>query len=219
MGYIFKVLLVLHIIGGSIGLIAGTISIVRKKGDKLHGSIGKLFLTGMLATGFSSLVLAIIHPNYFLFIVGIFTIYMSATGQRYLRLKRLQECQKILAIDYVLTYGMLVAALAFIGFGIYLVIKSQQFGAVFLVFGVLSLRMVRKDIHNYRCKDGEKNYWLIAHLQRMMGAYAASATAFVVVNNTGILPGVITWLLPTAIILPLIVKWTKKYKVPLSAKL
>jgi uncharacterized membrane protein len=33
---IFKILLVIHIFAGSVGLITGTINIARKKGDKLH---------------------------------------------------------------------------------------------------------------------------------------------------------------------------------------
>lgn len=50
MEYIFKLLLALHIMGGSVGLIAGTISIIRKKGDNPHRRIGILFLGGMFAT-------------------------------------------------------------------------------------------------------------------------------------------------------------------------
>jgi uncharacterized membrane protein len=213
MNTIFKILLILHIAGGSIGLLTGTISIIRKKGDKAHKFTGKVFFYGMLTAGVSSLALSIIHPNYFLFIVGIFTIYMVGTGQRYLQLKKLLQGQKPMSIDYILTYGMLIASVVFIGFGIYLLIRQQSFGTVFLAFGVLSLRMVRVDIKNYKGKAVSKNYWLTTHLQRMLGAYIASATAFAVVNNPKVLPDAVVWLLPTAIVLPLIIKWTKKYMV------
>lgn len=50
MEYIFKLLLALHITGGSAGLIAGTISIIRKKGDNPGQRIGILFLGGMFTT-------------------------------------------------------------------------------------------------------------------------------------------------------------------------
>ncbi|MEJ7684882.1 MAG: hypothetical protein WKG06_44950 [Segetibacter sp.] len=49
----------------------------------------------------------------------------------------------------------------------------------------------------------------------MTGSYVASATAFLVVNNK-ILPNIIAWLLPTIIIVPLIVSWTRKYKVAIN---
>ena len=73
---------------------------------------------------------------------------------------------------------------------------------------------MRRDFSNYRGQVKEKNYWLLMHLQRMTGAYIASATAFLVVNAKYIpfeLPAFVFWLLPTAVLTPLIVSWSKKY--------
>ena len=67
---IFKILLVIHIIAGSIGLITGTINITRKKGDKLHKNVGLFFLYGMIINGIAGLLMTLIHSNPFLFIVG-----------------------------------------------------------------------------------------------------------------------------------------------------
>ena len=166
---LFQIFLVLHITGGAVGLLSGTINIIRKKGDKKHKLIGKFFLYGMLLAGFSALVLSVLHPNYFLFIVGVFTLYIK------------------------------------------LFLQQEKFGIVFVVFGFISLRFVYTDWQNYTGKAKEKNYWLLAHLQRMTGAYIASLTAFLVVNK--ILPGIIVWLLPTVILTPLIIVWTRKYRV------
>jgi hypothetical protein len=82
------------------------------------------------------------------------------------------------------------------------------------VFGFISLGFVRRDLINYTGKMTEKNYWLLMHLQRMMGAYIASTTAFLVVNAKYLpfeFPGFVFWLLPTAILTPLIIIWSKKY--------
>lgn len=213
MEIIYNILLILHITGGSIGLLCGTISIVRKKGDKIHKITGRFFYYGMLATGISSLLLALIHPNYFLLILGIFTIYMIGTGQRVLQLKTMTGGeQKPSFIDYFFTYSMMIASVAFMGLGIYELIHKNTFGVVFLVFWFLSLRMIKKDIQYYKGKATYKNYWLTTHLQRMAGAYTAAATAFLVVNNTSMLPSFVVWLLPTAILLPFIIKWTRKYR-------
>ena len=208
---IFNILLILHIVGGSIGLISGTINIIRKKGDKSHKLIGKFFLYGMLIAGFCSLILAVMHPNYFLFIVGVFTIYMVSTGERYLYLKKLLQDQKPILLDWILAGFMLLFGFAFIAFGIKLFMQSEKFGIVFIVFGFVSLRFVYTDWQNYTGKAKIKNYWLLAHLQRMTGAYIASLTAFLVVNK--FLPGIIVWLLPTVILTPLIFIWSKKYAV------
>jgi type IV secretory pathway component VirB8 len=51
----------------------------------------------------------------------------------------------------------------------------------------------------------------------MIGAYIASITAFLVVNNT-ILPGVVAWLLPTAVLVPVLIKWSRKYAVKIVKK-
>jgi uncharacterized membrane protein len=43
---IFRFILALHILGGSIGLISGTIVLILKKGDKIHKKIGSIFFWG-----------------------------------------------------------------------------------------------------------------------------------------------------------------------------
>jgi uncharacterized membrane protein len=48
---LFKIVLVLHISGGAIGLIAGTINLMKTKGDRLHRTVGKAFLFAMITAG------------------------------------------------------------------------------------------------------------------------------------------------------------------------
>jgi hypothetical protein len=211
MEILFKILLLLHIFGGGVGLLSGTINIIRKKGDKKHKLTGKFFLYGMMLSGVSALALSVMHPNYFLFIVGIFTLYMVSTGERYLFLKQLLNGQSPIFLDWILAGSMLVFGIAFIVFGIKIYLQQEKFGLVFLVFGYISLRFVYSDWQNYTGKAKHKNYWLLAHLQRMTGAYIASLTAFLVVNK--LLPRIIIWLLPTILLTPLIFIWSRKYSI------
>jgi uncharacterized membrane protein len=216
MTIIFTIFLVLHIIGGSVGLFTGTVNLVRGKGDKNHKLVGKIFSYSMLTAGISSFILSILHPNYFLFIVGVFTVYLVSTGHRYLYLKMLGSNEKPKSIDWVITMAMLMASLLFIGLGIRHLLAGNNFGIVFIVFGALGARLVKTDFDNYRGRVKAKNYWLLAHLQRMTGAYIAAITAFLVVNakySPVELPSFIFWLLPTAILTPLIIAWTRKHKV------
>jgi hypothetical protein len=69
--------------------------------------------------------------------------------------------------------------------------------------------MARKDIALYKGNIKNKNYWLLIHIQRMVGSYIAALTAFLVVNNT-YLPPLMAWLMPTIIMTPLIFYWSKK---------
>ena len=215
MNIIFKVFLTLHIVGGSVGLLTGMLNIMRKKGDKNHRLIGKIFFVSMLIVGASSLVLSYVHPNYFLFMVGVFTLYMVGSGQRYLKHKQ-QDKLDSKVIEWTMTILMLLAGLFFVGIGILTIIKSNLFGLIFITFGSLGLLFVRQDFKNYNDKTTIKNYWLVDHLQRMTGGFIAALTAFLVVNAKYFpeqIPSFVYWLLPTFILTPLIIKWSGKYEV------
>ena len=216
MDMIFKILLIIHIICGSTGLFMGSINLIRKKGDKRHRAVGKIFSYAMLITGFSSLALAIMHPNSFLFIVGSFTVYLVGTGNRYIYLKMLGKNQKPTYIDWALTITMLLTGSIFAVLGLKQIFLGNYFGFVHLVFGFFSLLLVRTDFVNYSGKSKILNYWLLAHIARMTGGYIAAFTAFLVVNSNNLpveLPGFLVWLLPTAVLTPLIFKWSQKYEV------
>ncbi|WEK21017.1 MAG: hypothetical protein P0Y49_07675 [Candidatus Pedobacter colombiensis] len=212
MDILFKMFLMLHIVAGTIGLMSGTINIIGKKGGKRHRVIGLIFLYSMLIVSVSAFVLSILHSDYFLFIVGVFTLYMTSSGTRYLHLKNLSKGQKPATIDWVLTYFMLSFGVLFLLFGLYHLVNKNSFGIVCIVFGIIGLRMVRTDFRNFSGNTEIANAWLVAHIQRMVGAYIATLTAFLVVNNK-VIPAYIAWLLPTVIMFPLIVMWVKKYKV------
>lgn len=210
----FKVFLVLHIIGGSLGLLTGLLNILRKKGDRNHKLVGKVFFISMLTAGISSLILSSLHPNSFLFIVGVFTLYMICSGQRYLKHKQVDKFN-LGFIDWAITICMLIAGLMFVGTGVLGLIKSNLFGIVYIVFGSLGSLFVWQDYNNYTKKSKIKNYWLLAHLQRMIGSFIASLTAFLVVNAKyfpDLIPSYVYWLLPTVIFVPLIIQWSNRYQ-------
>lgn len=212
---IFNIFLTIHIIGGTLGLLAGTYIAIAKKGDKQHKLVGKIFAFSMLGAGFCSFVLATLHRNDFLFVVGIFTVYMVATGWRYLYLKDIPNGQKPLLIDWLIIGFMALGALVFAYLGIRLAMQKELFCLVFFFFAHRSVSFIVTDIKTYRGQITTKNYWLTFHLQRMMGAYTASLTAFAVVNAPQ-QASIIPWLLPGALLIPLVVKWTRQYRIPLS---
>src|SRR5690606_9577998 len=144
------------------------------------------------------------------------TVYMVGTGNRYLRLKMLNKNQKPKIIDWTLTLSMLLAGVLFMGLGTLNLLHSNFFGLVFITFGFLGLLFVRHDFKNYNGKSNIINYWLSEHLQRMIGAFIVSSTAFLVVNAKYLpnyIPIMVYWLLPTIILTPLIIKWARKYEV------
>ena len=205
----FKFLLILHITGGTISLLLGAFILAKKKGNRLHKLIGQIYFFALLMASLVALPMSYLHTNYFLFIIGVFTSYMLVSGKRYIN--KVEDTPIKLA-DWLITFLMFVFALFFIGLGGFNIFNANIFGIVLIVFGAIGLLFVYQDYINFTGKSPIKNFGLTTHLQRMIGSYVASVTAFLVVNNT-LLPGIIAWLLPTVIIVPLIVRWTRKYKV------
>lgn len=212
---LFGILLAFHIICGGASLLLGAFIMFSKKGDKRHKKIGDVYFYAMLGTSLIAIVMCYLHPNYFLFITAIFTIYMILTGKRYLKKKKTSDVK---SLDWILTVSMFIFGIIFIAYGIYGIIKYDNFGIVLIVFGSISILFVGQDYRNYKGLSTIKNFWLTTHLQRMVGSYIAATTAFVVVNNS-ILPEIVAWLLPTVLLVPLITIWRRKYQVLRERKL
>jgi uncharacterized membrane protein len=112
---VYKLFLIVHIFAGSIGLIAGTIVIEAKKGNDFHRFIGNIFFYSMLFAGVSAFVLSILKSNVFLFILGVFTVYMVLTGKSYLYYKR-NKSSKIRVTDKLVFLLMSLTVIAFVLF-------------------------------------------------------------------------------------------------------
>lgn len=212
---IYDILLGIHVAAGFTGLVSGMLNMAMKKGGKTHRIVGKFFVVGMMISSFIALMMASIKPNYFLFIVGVFTIYLVGTGNRYIYLKLLGESQKPKMIDWILTVGMSLMGIAFIVLGTQLLRSNNSFGIVPIVFAFVGFNGVREDILNYRGRIKNRKFWLMAHVSRMCGGFIAAATAFLAVNYVKIpleIPVFVYWLLPTILITPLISFWNRKFR-------
>jgi uncharacterized membrane protein len=215
-----KLLLIVHVLLGSIGLLVGSIIIFLKKGDAVHRKLGKVFSYAMLLSGVSALVLATIHPNQFLFAIGIFTIYLIGTGHRLIYLRLLGDTTaKPSWVDWTLSLLMLTFGALLVCYGSYNLVSSGNLFSIALVFfGLIGLSGVWQDYKYYKGIEKSKMYWLKTHIARMTGGYIAASTAFLV-NNVELLPSIPSlfyWLLPTVLLVPLIIKWQRKYVVKRS---
>jgi hypothetical protein len=94
--------------------------------------------------------------------------------------------------------------------GVTSLLHRNYFGGIMLLFAWRGVSFIWQDYNTYKGNIKNTNYWLLFHLQRMMGAYIASLTAFAVVNAPDNI-GAFIWVLPAALLVPLIIKWTKKY--------
>lgn len=210
---IFTFFLILHIAGGSIGLLTGMLVLSLTKGKKLHKTLGMLFVFGMMIAGVSSLALAIMHPNPFLFMIGVFTLYMTGTGVRFIKSKLSNPTPA--TFDRILQIGMGISGIILIGWGAKLLFDGSMFGVVLITFGGIGMSMLVFDLKKMGKPEPDKLAYIRIHIQRLLGAFIASFTAFLVVNleyMPDFIPGWMYWILPTVIITPLISYWSKKYQ-------
>jgi uncharacterized membrane protein len=73
-------LLILHILGGTIGLLSGTFTMAVRKGSRLHRASGNVFTIAMLTLASSGLCLAILKSQRGNIIGSIITFYMIITA-------------------------------------------------------------------------------------------------------------------------------------------
>lgn len=204
---LFKTILWIHIISGSAGLLIGTFVAIRKKTDKLHKKTGFAFYISMMICSLVSIVLAIMHPNSFLFGVAIFTIYQLQAGKRYIKLRSKMDIRQS---DIMTSILILFYAIFFLGNFVYTLIFNHSLEIVKLVFGMIGLLFFILDFRFYHQDIFSIQQAYRSHIARITGAYIASLTAFLVVN-VSYSPSWVIWLLPTAIMVPVIIRWSIPY--------
>ncbi len=73
-------LLILHILGGTLGLIAGTIAMIARKGGQLHRRSGNIFTLAMLTLATSGFWLAILKSQISNVIAAVLTFYLIGSA-------------------------------------------------------------------------------------------------------------------------------------------
>lgn len=187
---IARILIIIHAGFGGIALIAGAISLIVKKGNRIHKKSGRIFYYSMLTSALMSLIISFMpnHKSPFLFCIGLFSAYFIIGGYRSLEFKRKDVSLKY---DKVISYSILLVGIVMIA---YPIIFEGKANIVLLVFGLFSLLFGAVDLIIYRNKNRTKKYWLQLHLSKMISGYVSAVTAFVVVNQ--FIPGIWAWFTP-----------------------
>ena len=204
-----KILIYVHAFFGGLGLITGFGSIIVKKGSRLHKRMGKLFSIAMVTSSMISIPISWMpnHENLFLFLIGLFTIYLVLAGNRALSFKTKEKAD---LLDKIISGSMLFFSVAMVIIGVYTILKDNSFGILYLFFGGFGLLLTIKDFKFYKNARKTKNAWLISHLGKMIGALIASITAFIIAG-LGI-GSLIAWMLPTILGTVYIIYWKRKIK-------
>jgi len=202
-----KILIYIHAFFGGIGLLTGIGSILVKKGGLLHKRMGKLFSIGMITSSLISIPICWMpqHQNIFLFLIGLFTIYLVIAGNRVLTFKTKAKADMT---DFMISGSMLCFSIIMISLGIYYQLANIENGILFTFFGGFGLYMTIKDFLFYKNVSEMKKQWLSKHIGKMIGALIASITAFIVAG-IGI-GNVIAWMAPSILGTIYIMYWNRK---------
>lgn len=199
-----QTILFFHILAGIVALGAAGIAIGSAKGGRLHRRSGNAYTLAMLIVGTTALVLSVVHPDPFLFAVGVFSLYLVFTGWR----AAMRRDGRPRHADHVGGAVMALAGLGMIGWGAQGVLSgSGAQPVILLAFGSIGLTMALADWRDWQRGPVTGKPRIARHLGRMLGGTIATITAAGVVN-LGFLPDLVVWLGPTVLVAPLIVWWT-----------
>ncbi len=199
-----QVLLPIHILAGTIALIGAALAVSSEKGKKLHILSGKTYFLSMVAIFLTAIPMSILNSDIF-FLIAIFSFYLAFAGMRFAKNRK-----GIATIGDWITVGLML----FSGVGmwtlatIYFINDDSQY-ATLIVFGLLALALGSADFISYKNQTATGKERISRHLTNMMGGTIAVITAVLVVI-VNIEPVWIWWVLPTALITPVISWWNVK---------
>ena len=193
-----QVIIYIHAVLGTLGLLTGLGSILFRKGGIAHKRSGIVFVVCMGLSALFSIIVARLpgHRNTFLFCIGIFTIYMIISGYHALRFKGRKE-KRAGVFSFLVSGSMLLVSAWMLGQGLLILVEGGETGILYIVFGAIGLLLSLGDFKFYNRRDRRKMGWLTSHIGRMCGALIAAITAFMVAGLH--LNSLFYWIAPTVL--------------------
>ena len=226
MNTLFMALRLLHIGAGATALFVGPVALAVVKGGPRHLFWGKVYVWAMGVVAVTAFPMAVYKNNTFLFLIGVFSSYLAFSGWRVIRRQRARRKAAASSapadppltarlLDAVPATLMVAAAVPMFFLGGRNILSGVSFGWVLCVFGSIALLLVAREIplifRPLSAYQPDDKKWLGNHIGRMIGAYAATLTAFSAVNMR-FLPPLVAWLWPTVLLLPFIIYNIRKYQ-------
>jgi hypothetical protein len=198
-------LLPIHILVGTIALLCAALAVSSEKGKKIHVLSGRTYFWCMVVIFSTAIPMSIINNNIFLFLIAIFSFYLAFAGMRFARNRKgIATTLDWIAVSLMILSGLGMWILA----AIYFTNDNSQY-IVLLVFGFLAVFLGYGDYKSYKDKTATGKERIAKHLTNMMGGTIAVITAVLVVNPPSN-PEWVWWVLPTALIVPVIFWWNVK---------
>ena len=201
-----------HVAAGIVSLIVAPIALIVVKGSKAHRIAGIIFFWAMTWI-FVSVFLSIYKWIPFLLMIAVFSYYSVIIGYRSIYQKQLHNDKGIMWYDWMaLTISGLFNT-GFVSWGVYFAYTGQlgYFAYLSIGFGFGGLMSATGQIKSFLSPPQDKHRWLYAHIGNMTGGFIAAVTAFSTQVMT-FLPGVIQWIWPALVGVPIIFYWISTYQ-------
>lgn len=216
--------LILHIGAGFTALLAGAVAIATRKGKGRHVAAGRIYFWSMAGVAATALFLSVVRPNPFLLLISLFSFFLTWSGYRAIHWKNKTLAGPVKWFNHTLVplfllTGCLMVVLAVLAWaGLSLIPVLERFSTVLFVFGGIFTVLAGAELrHMLRPDLSGRFWWMYRHIGSMLGAYIATFTAFLVVNNS-FLPEIVAWIGPTVAGTPLIAWWTRTWRGKLEKK-
>lgn len=215
---LYKVFLALHVVCGFTALFTGLVPMFVKKGGRTHNTWGNVYYWAMFGVFVTTLAMFGLRPTelrlQFFLMIAIFSFYNTFSGVRALRTKT--NTQRPALLDWAAAGLTLACGLTMLAYGAWqYAAGARGLAILFVVFGSACTAFGIQDLKLFAGKTShEKMHWFFRHLGRMMGSYAATATAFLV-NMSRYLPDwaqLITWIAPGLLVNVVIILMIRKYR-------
>ena len=198
-------LLPIHILAGTIALLAAAFAICSEKGKKIHITAGRTCYWGMAGIFLTALPMSIITGNVFLVLIAFFSFYLAFAGRRFA-----QNRKGIASIIDWIAVGLVISA----GLGMWVLALFYYFENNFqyitlTIFGFIAVALGYTDYKTYKQQEATGKKRISRHLTNMLAGTIAVVTAVLVVN-IDMEPQWLPWILPTVILVPLIIWWNWK---------
>ena len=180
-------------------------AVLFEKGKRLHVLFGRTYFWSMAAIFLTAIPMSIISSNIFLFLIAIFSFYLAFAGMRFAKNRKgIATTLDWIAVSLMILSGLGMLTLSAIFFS-----NDNSQYIVLLVFGLLASRLAYADLMSYTNNTATGKERISRHLTNMMGGTIAVITAALVVNPP-FEPEWVFWILPTALITPVIFRWNRK---------
>ncbi|HSX59044.1 MAG TPA: hypothetical protein VLF18_02480 [Tahibacter sp.] len=175
-------MIIVHIVAGSLALVAGMTALLARKGGVWHRQAGLVFAIAMLVMTSTGAVLAALKFERISIIAGVLTFYLVATGVLAVR-KPVNESRGTLTVFMIVAF--LIGLFGYgAGFDVAANPKTAAWAPMFFVFASVALLAAASDLRLLRRGSLQGTQRLTRHLWRMGLALTIANMSFFIGQAT-----------------------------------